>query len=95
MVASRNSSRRGQHPQEPDVGGEPEHGGLVERRHQRAARGLPVAAAGDHLAQHRVVRRGDDLAALERRDRPGRRSGQRTSVAVPACGRNPPKESSA
>ena len=26
---------RGEHAQEPDVGGEPEHGGLVERGHQR------------------------------------------------------------
>ena len=86
---------RGEHPQEADVGGEAEHGGLVERRDQRAARRLAVAAVGDHLAQHRVVRRGDDLPALEGVRRPARPRGQRTSVAVPACGRNPPKESSA
>ena len=86
---------RGQRPQEAGVGGEPEDRGVVEGGDQRPAGGLAVGAVDDDLAEHRVVRRADDLAALERVRRPGRRAGQRTSVAVPACGRKPPKESSA
>jgi uncharacterized Zn-binding protein involved in type VI secretion len=57
---------RGQHAEEADVGGEPEHGGLVERSHQATSCLLAVAAVGDHLAQHRVVRRRHDLPALQR-----------------------------
>ena len=74
MVASRNSSLGHQRPQEAGVGGQPEDGGLVERVDQRPAGRLAVGAVRDHLAEHRVVRRAHDLAALQRVVDPRRRS---------------------
>ena len=89
---------RDQHPQEADVGGQPEDRGVVEGVDQGAAGGLPVGPVHDDLAEHRVVGRRHDLAALQRGVDPHpaaageNRSadpGQRTSSAVPACGRKP------
>ena len=89
MVASRNSSLAASAAQEAGVGGEPEDRGVVEGRDQRLPRGLAVRPVGDHLAEHRVVRRADDLAALQRVVDPDAGRGHRTSVAVPACGQEP------
>ena len=86
---------RDQRAQEPGVGGEPEDARRVERLDQRTPGRLAVGAVGDHLAEHRVVRRADDLAARQRLVDPDTPVGQRTRSAVPACGRNPPNESSA
>ena len=62
---------RGQRAQEPGVGGQAQDRGVVEGGDQRLAGRLAVGAAGDHLAEHRVVRRADDLAALQRLVHPG------------------------
>ena len=69
--------------QEAGVGGQPEDAGGVERLDQRAPGGLAVGAVGDHLAEHRVVRRADDLPALERlvdADLRGRRASRTNQV---------------
>ena len=97
MVASRNSSLGDQRPQEAGVGGQPEDRGVVEGGDQRPPRGLAVGAVRDDLAEHRVVRRADDLAALERVVDADAVAGvrPRTRLVVPAWGRKPPKESSA
>ena len=57
---------RDQGAQEAGVGGEPEDRGVVERGDQCLPGRLAVGSVGDHLAEHRVVRRGHDLPALER-----------------------------
>ena len=85
-----------QGPQEAGVRGQAEDRGVVERPDQGLPRGLAVGAVRDDLAEHRVVRRADDLARSRARGRPARpRRGHRTRLVVPACGRKPPKESSA
>ena len=58
-------------PQEPEVGGEPEDRGVVERGDEGPPGALAVRAAGDDLAEHGVVRRADDAAGLQRRVDPG------------------------
>ena len=65
------------------------------RRPAPAGRASRSAPCDDHLAEHRVVRRADDLAALERVVDPHARPATARSVAVPAWGRKPPNESSA
>ena len=82
---------RGQRPQEADVGGEAEDGGLVERGDQRPAGLLAGRAVGDDLAEHRVVRRAHDLPGLERVVDPdtGAARPPDDGVAVPAWGRKP------
>ena len=49
--------------QEPGVGGQADHGGVVERGDELLACGLPGRAVHDDLAEHRVVRRADGLSA--------------------------------
>ena len=56
---------RRQRPQEAGVGGQPEHGGVVEGRDQAGAGRLAVDAPHDDLAEHRVVGGGDLLARDE------------------------------
>ena len=85
----------GQRAQEADVGGQPEDRGVVERGDQRAAGGLAVGAVRDDLAEHRVVRRADDLAGLQGVVDPRAGSASGRCVAVPAWGRKPPNGSSA
>ena len=98
MVASRNSSLSTSARRKPALVVRPEDRGGVERLDQRAPGGLAVGSVRDHLAEHGVVRRGDGLPGLEGvvdADAVSPPAGHRTMLAVPACGRKPPKLSSA
>ena len=82
---------RRQRAQEPCVGGQAEDRRVVQGGDERTAGGLAIGPMGDHLAEHRVVRRAHDLSTLEGRvDAYPRIRNSRlalsptTNVAVPA-----------
>ena len=65
MVASRNSSPAASARRKPTLVVSPSTAVSSSASTSAAAGGLPVGAVHDHLAEHRVVRRGDDLPALQ------------------------------
>ena len=80
MVASRNSSLATSARRNPALVVRPRIAVSSSARDQRPPGGLAVGAVRDHLAEHRVVRRADDLAALERVVDPHASVGHRTRL---------------
>ena len=93
--ASRNASLAASARRKPALVVSPRIAVSSRARDQGLPGALAVRAVRDHLAEHRVVRRGHHLAALQGVVDARVRRPPHDRRRVPACGRKPPKESSA